>query len=204
MASGRVHTMSDLCRALGIRARGANFATIRRVAAEAEIELPTRRRSSSAGRRLPADVEVHLPIVVGLARSHKQVLEAFGMRAGVEIRLLKNSIAALGIDAPHLPASGQPTRRPPSARERQAFVVRLNDGTTKTRPRVERLIRFGLKTASCEGCHRTTWQGRPIPLEVDHIDGDNQRHHVDNLRLLCPNCHAFTPTYRGRNQGRRQ
>jgi len=43
------------------------------------------------------------------------------------------------------------------------------------------------------------WQSRPIPLELDPIDGDPRNNRLGNLRLLCPNCHAFTPTYRGRN-----
>ena len=38
-------------------------------------------------------------------------------------------------------------------------------------------------------------------LEIDHIDGDGLNHVPANLRVLCPNCHALTPTYRGRNVG---
>lgn len=43
---------------------------------------------------------------------------------------------------------------------------------------------------------------RPQEVEVDHIDGDPWNNLLDNLRLLCPNCHALTKTYRGRNIGR--
>lgn len=55
----------------------------------------------------------------------------------------------------------------------------------------------------CEGCRRTKWSGEAIPLEIHHCDGDKHNQAVKNLRLLCPNCHAFTPTYRGKNVGRR-
>jgi len=56
----------------------------------------------------------------------------------------------------------------------------------------------------CENkkCHRTTWCGEQIPLELDHIDGNPDNNDVSNLRLLCPNCHAMTETYKGRNVGR--
>lgn len=51
----------------------------------------------------------------------------------------------------------------------------------------------------CWGCKRITWLGNPIPLELNHKDGRDWNNVRDNLELLCPNCHALTPTYRGRN-----
>jgi 5-methylcytosine-specific restriction endonuclease McrA len=54
----------------------------------------------------------------------------------------------------------------------------------------------------CSCCSGTEWLGKPMPLELDHINGDNANNSLDNLRLLCPNCHAQTPTYRGKNQDR--
>jgi hypothetical protein len=51
----------------------------------------------------------------------------------------------------------------------------------------------------CQQCGRTEWEGEPIPLELDHIDGDRTNHSRNNIRLICCNCHALTPTWRGRN-----
>jgi hypothetical protein len=42
----------------------------------------------------------------------------------------------------------------------------------------------------------------PIPIELDHIDGDNQNNNLENLRILCPNCHAQTSTYCGKNKNK--
>lgn len=53
----------------------------------------------------------------------------------------------------------------------------------------------------CEVCERTTWMNNPIPLEVDHINGNNQNNDPKNLRLICPNCHSQTDTYKNRNKG---
>lgn len=63
-----------------------------------------------------------------------------------------------------------------------------------------RLLEEGVFTAVCSSCTLQEWLGNQIPLELDHIDGNSRNHKLDNLRLLCPNCHALTPTYRGRNK----
>lgn len=58
----------------------------------------------------------------------------------------------------------------------------------------------------CSSCENTTWtiQGKehPIPLELEHKNGNHFDHRLENLTFLCPNCHAFTSTYKGRNQHR--
>lgn len=52
----------------------------------------------------------------------------------------------------------------------------------------------------CSTCGVTEWQGQPITLHVDHIDGNPDNNKTENLRLLCPNCHSQTPTYKGGNK----
>lgn len=63
-----------------------------------------------------------------------------------------------------------------------------------------RLIKEGYKLSKCENCGRDEWCGKPIPLELHHINGDNNDNSLSNLQILCPNCHAFTDTYSGKNQ----
>lgn len=52
----------------------------------------------------------------------------------------------------------------------------------------------------CECCGLTKWLDKDIILEVHHIDGHRKHNNLDNLKLLCPNCHSFTPNWRGRNR----
>ena len=65
-----------------------------------------------------------------------------------------------------------------------------------------RLFEQGVKTNSCEECGIEQWNNKPISCELDHIDGNSRNHRLANLRILCPNCHSFTSTYRGKNKRR--
>lgn len=51
----------------------------------------------------------------------------------------------------------------------------------------------------CESCRSKEWQSRPVPLELHHIDGDRNNNEKSNLQIICPNCHALTKNYRGKN-----
>lgn len=51
---------------------------------------------------------------------------------------------------------------------------------------------------TCERCLLSEWLGNPIPIEIEHIDGDRTNNNEQNLKILCCNCHALTPTWRGR------
>jgi hypothetical protein len=54
----------------------------------------------------------------------------------------------------------------------------------------------------CDICKLGVWNNLPIPLHLDHIDGDCENNHESNLRLICPNCDAQTPFHGGKNRGR--
>lgn len=69
----------------------------------------------------------------------------------------------------------------------------------------KRLFGAGLKNAACEECGwaEKARDGR-VPLELDHINGDPRDNRIENLRILCPNCHSLKATHRGRNRRNRQ
>ncbi len=97
-----------------------------------------------------------------------------------------------------------------SARERGDLVSRpagapiedyLVAGRRVSRSHLKgRLVAGGLKKLECEECGLTEWRGRPLFLSLHHINGDAQDNRLDNLAVLCPNCHAQTPNFGSLNR----
>lgn len=74
-----------------------------------------------------------------------------------------------------------------------------NSSDIQTNKVKKKILEEGIKEYKCECCELTTWLNQPIPLELHHIDGDRTNNKIENYELLCPNCHAFTDSYRGKN-----
>jgi hypothetical protein len=64
-----------------------------------------------------------------------------------------------------------------------------------------RVLRAGLKQNRCENCGIEEWRGRPLSLALHHVNGDGRDNRLENLQLLCPNCHSQTDNFAGRARG---
>lgn len=69
----------------------------------------------------------------------------------------------------------------------------INSSCVKSHILKQKLIRDGLREDKCEICGISEWQGKKIPLELHHKDGDHYNNNLDNLQILCPNCHSIQP-----------
>jgi hypothetical protein len=65
-----------------------------------------------------------------------------------------------------------------------------------------RLLRSGVFENRCDTCGLTDWRGTQLVMHLDHVNGIKDDHRLENLRMLCPNCHSQTDTYGARNKGR--
>jgi DNA-binding CsgD family transcriptional regulator len=61
-----------------------------------------------------------------------------------------------------------------------------------------RLINEGLKENRCESCGISKWRGKPLPMQLHHLNGDGNDNRLENLQLLCANCHSQTDNWGGR------
>lgn len=90
-------------------------------------------------------------------------------------------------------------------RPKGSHVIPLDELLVSNRPQTSRthlkgrLIKEGLLKEKCSVCGIVDWMGRPLSLHLDHINGKPKDNRIENLRLICPNCHSQTETYSGKN-----
>ncbi|KUN83166.1 HNH endonuclease [Streptomyces bungoensis] len=145
---------------------------------------------------------------VAASTSINEVLRRLGLDVvGGHHTHISRKIKAYGIDTSHFVAVVRTERMRHNQRRRTAAELLVVDPSPHASripsARLKRALReVGVqeRCALCGG--EPVWLGEPLPLEVDHIDGDWRDNRLQNLRLLCPNCHSTTDTYRGRGKGR--
>lgn len=137
--------------------------------------------------------------------SYAEVLRKIGLKvAGSNYDSVKRKINELNLDTSHMTGKvwnqGERYRQ---IKPKQSLSEILVEHSTfvNTHHLRERLLKEGVKEYKCECCGRTEWLGKPIKLELHHINGVKDDLRLCNLQILCPNCHAFTDNYRGKNIG---
>ncbi|MET9691298.1 HNH endonuclease [Streptomyces sp. NPDC006514] len=147
--------------------------------------------------RIPEDA---LRAAVAAALSYADLMRTLGLQVDdVNHRRVRRLVARLGLDVSHFKRRGWATTQavPPRRDLADTILIMLPEGASRVhRPRLHRALQEIGVPYACEGCGNTgEWLGRPITLQIDHINGDWRDNHRGNLRYLCPNCHSLTDTW---------
>lgn len=137
--------------------------------------------------------------------SYAEVIRKLGLKTtGSNYDTVKRKIKELNLDISHMTNQGWNTgkrfRIIKPAQPLQEILVKDSTFINSNNLR-KRILKEQIKEYKCECCGNSLWLNQKIPLELHHINGDRHDNRIENLQLLCPNCHALTDNYRGRNIG---
>jgi HNH endonuclease len=189
----------QVCDALGLWAGGGTYRTLERHMARLGIDSShlARRQGPRTAARRRRWTDDELTAAVRASESWAEVARRLGyaINGGIH-RFLRGHVVRLGLDTSHF--TGQAWARGasfPGRRARPLSEILVERSTAASAGLRRRLIAEGLKPAHCELCGITEWRGQPLQLELDHVNGDHTDHRLENLRVLCPNCHSATETF---------
>ena len=134
-----------------------------------------------------------LSLIVNESNSLFEILIKQGKKCTNEnIEILKDELEEHNIDYSNIPIKTIFQKQPLE----EILVEDSNYDSSKLK---KRLIEAGLKEERCEICEvGNEWNGKPLTLQIHHINGNHRDNRIDNLQILCPNCHSQTINYKGR------
>lgn len=129
---------------------------------------------------------------VNKSSSYSDALRKLGVKlSGNNGKTLKRKIKEYKIDISHFTFYSESSNK----KDIQDYLVKnshINNFKLK-----EKLIKCGIKENKCEICGNDSWMGKPLKCQLHHINGDNTDNRIENLQMLCPNCHSQTENYCG-------
>ncbi|WP_448318976.1 HNH endonuclease [Streptomyces sp. CO7] len=194
-AAARCSNMGEAIALLGVRPYRGLGSHLRKRFAAFGIDIAhfgSRRKAVHPG-------EKALATAVADAISYAEALRHLGLPCDTTTRRwLTGWIQEAGLSTAHFLGQGHQRVRPgtnPQLTAEQVLVLHDREYRTRTSMLRRALAEIGVRE-SCARCGTgAEWQGRPMTLEIDHINGDWRDDRRENLRLLCPNCHTLTATW---------
>ena len=132
--------------------------------------------------------------------SYAEVLRKAGRaQAGGAQQTLKKKIAEFNIDVSHF--TGQRWQQSPTFQQKYTPENLFVDNSSVSNQTIRKyLLDYNLIPYVCSNCGCDGhWQGQILALQLHHKDGKNTNNQLDNLTFLCPNCHAITENFAGKN-----
>ena len=134
------------------------------------------------------------------SKTISDVLRIFGIpvNQGYYNKVFHRDVKRLGLSTSHFVK----TITPPTAWPLENVLVKDSQYKGGSSGLRERLIKETILENKCSECGISEWNGKKLSLHLDHINGHNTDNRIENLRILCPNCHSQTPTYCGAKKRR--
>ncbi|MFD7664428.1 HNH endonuclease signature motif containing protein [Streptomyces sp. NPDC059788] len=194
-AAASSRTLSEALVKLGVDPKGSRRTYLRERMRLMKIDTS---HFASEGARWTKEV---LEPAVASSTNVCEVLRYLGIEeVGGHHTHISRRIRALGIDTSHFTGKSR-TRRATRHRSDAGLLVEMPAAGARRVPsnRLKTAMLARGATDECTLCGTgPNWRGGTIPLEIDHIDGNWRNNRMENLRILCPNCHSVTDSYRGR------
>lgn len=139
--------------------------------------------------------------IIANSYTYSDCLRALGLgtKGGSSTDTLKRRIAELECSIEHFTRKGQSGTPSRYARYNIEDILVENSTYVSISRLKERLVNETDMIYKCAICGIDSWMDQPLCLHLDHINGINNDHRLENLRFLCPNCHSQTSTYAGKN-----
>lgn len=119
-------------------------------------------------------------------------------KGGGVSNMVKDRIAKLNINVEHFSKYSKVSSNRVKYDSISDILIENSTYTNNTSLK-KKLVNEGLLIYECKICRLTSWLEKPISLQLDHVNGINSDNRLENLRLLCPNCHSQTETFSGKN-----
>jgi Zn finger protein HypA/HybF involved in hydrogenase expression len=137
--------------------------------------------------------------IVSKCSNLAQVCRAYGITSSSgNYKTIKKKIQEFNIDISHFTRKLKKVKVSERVNNIEDILVE-NSPYQNISSLKKKILKQGLMEYKCAICGISEWLGNPLSLQLDHINGISNDHRLENLRLVCPNCHSQTETFAGRN-----